>query len=96
MGKKKKKGQQPDKTKLTLMERQKSIRSIDSIMHRERIQNLVMEFVRREEKLVEPGSLENVIHRFLAFLDGKNFDIVYCDDIANVPYRYLAFSSRLH
>ena len=83
------------KAKPALTNRPKSERSIDSTSHRERIQEVITDFVIREGKLKEVESLEDIIRRFIAFLDARNFDIIWADDKIIVPVRHCIFRSRL-
>ena len=60
-----------------------------------KIQAATMEFVDLEKALDEYESLEDLLKRFLAFLDTRGLEIAVASDDVTVPYRFLAFHSRL-
>lgn len=77
-----------------------NLQSLDSRIkatpHEKKIQRLIVEFCSREKKLSKKVSMEDTLKRFIAFLNVREFDIVFINDLVTVPYRYLVFSSKLH
>ena len=63
----------------------------------QKIQAAIMEFVRLEEKH-KPDAyelLEDLLKRFLVFLDARALELVVATDDVTVPFRFLVFPSRL-